>query len=75
MTLKEAREQAEIDAVKYSTDIVIVHDPTSSEDWETTEEAYQFCAPEAVDLMFGPGLRAGLAKRIETIKPKGDNEQ
>lgn len=69
MTLKEARKQAKVDAVKFNTNIVIVHDPTSRDDWETEEEAYQFCAPEAVDLAFGPGLKAGLAKVIEEVTP------
>lgn len=69
MTLKEARKQAKVDAVKFNTNIVIVHDPTSREDWETEEEAYQFCATPAVDILFGPGLRCGLAKVIEEVTP------
>lgn len=74
MTLDEARKEAQAYADKHQIVLAVVHDPTSMEDWQTEEEAYNYCAPNAVDLMFGPGLRAKLATRIETITPKGRHE-
>lgn len=70
MTLTEAREAAAADVAKYKTRVTIVHSPTTREDWETEDEAYGYCPTSAVQLMFGPGLNAGLDKEIETIEPK-----
>lgn len=75
MTLEECRKAARADANKYNTAVAIYHDPPGREDWESEEEAYSFCADDekAIQILFGPGLKAGLTKRIERIENTNEN--
>ena len=71
MTLIEARKEAQSYANKHRTSLKLVHDPPGRDDWETEEEAYNYCIPGALTMLFGVAIAHGLSKEIETIKPKG----
>lgn len=69
MTRSDCIIAARNNATRYGRPTTVVYDPTSREDWEGDHECYNYCPRQAVDIMHGPGLRAGLAKVVCEVKP------